>query len=104
MAKSVSKIPFSPIERKRASEDEIKVGLELLAKQRHTAERVKAGELKSGTSSYKKRSEMSEEELKKTKAYDKRYQARNALMMSKARAAGIVVTEADIDEYLQAKG
>jgi len=103
MAKVISKIPFKPIERRTASVQDIERGLALLAKERHTAERIKAGELKPSTSSYKKRSEMSKEELAKTKAYDRRYAARNALMLSKAKSAGITVSEAEIDAAIKAK-
>jgi len=98
-----SKVPFKPISPNKASDEEIKKGLELLAKQRHTAERVKAGELKGGTGSYKKRSEMTPEELAKVKNLDKVYQAKNAILLRKAREQGIVVTEAEIDAYIASK-
>jgi len=102
MAKGVkTKVPFVPIERKKASEEEIKTGLELLAKRRHTAERVKAGELKTGTSSYVKRGDLSPEALKKVKGREARYQARAKLLLQKARDAGIKVTDAEIDAYLK---
>jgi hypothetical protein len=101
MAKEVtSKVPFKPIERKKASEEEIQKGLELLAKQRHTSERVKAGELKGATG--KKRADMTPEELKVTRDKNRRQNVHDRLLRQKAVAKGITVTPAEVDAYIKA--
>jgi SOS-response transcriptional repressor LexA len=85
----------------KASKEDIAKALELLAKQKFTAERIKRGEIKGSTS--KKVSEMTAEEKAKYQEYNKRLTAKNSILMQKAKKAGITVTEAEIDSYLAGK-
>ena len=105
MAEEVKKSSLSldqfKIDPKKATPADIQAALDLLAKARLTSERIKKGELKGSTS--KKVSEMTPEEKKVYQAYNRRLTAKNSIIMQKAKKAGIVVTEAEIDAYLKAK-
>lgn len=87
------------IDPKKATAEDIQKALELLSKQKFTDARIKAGELKGSTS--KKVSEMSPEEKKKYQDYNRRLTAKNAIIMKKAREAGITATDKEVDDYLK---
>lgn len=88
------------IDPKKASEAELKEAMELLAKQRLRKEKIKAGEIKGYAG--KKVSEMTPEQQATYRARLKRQLARQSLYIKKAKAAGITVTDAEIDKYIAA--
>lgn len=84
----------------KPTKEQIEEGLRLLAKKMERDEKVAKGELKP---SYKKVSEMTPEEKKKYQETNARYTAKNTLLLRKAVAAGITVSEAEIDQHLKKK-
>lgn len=89
------------IDPKKATPEQIQRAFELLEKEEIRKEKIRKGELKGA--SYKKRSEMTPEELKKVKHQDRIAQARNALLLRKAREAGITVSQKEIEDYCVGK-
>ena len=85
----------------KATQQEIEEGLKLLAKKRERDEKIARGELKG--SYYKKMSEMTPEQQAKARARAKRQTAKGLILQQKAKAAGITVSEAEIDAYLAAE-
>ena len=84
----------------KPTKEQIEEGLKLLAKKYERDAKVASGELKP---SYKKVSEMNDKEKAAYQAANKRYTVRTQLMLEKARAAGITVTEAEIDKKIGKK-
>ena len=75
--------------------------LKLLAKKKDRLERIKRGELKGSTGiSWK---DMTPEQKAKARMYAYRRNIRLALLAKKATAAGITVTDHEVDEALRAK-
>jgi hypothetical protein len=84
----------------KPTQEEVSEGLRLLAKKRERDAKIKAGLIKGHTAkSYK---DMTPEEKAKRQAYSKRKQIKDALIAKKALAAGIKVTEAEIDAAMKA--
>ena len=82
------------------SPDQIKEALALLAKKKEREAKVKAGILKGD----KKWSEMTEEEKEKARQYSRRREAERAILIEKAKAAGITVTDEEVELRLMEKG
>jgi len=89
------------VDQKKASKEDLDKALELLAKQRFTAERVKKGEIKG--SYFKKVGDMTPEQQKVYRTRQARTLAKNAIFMKKAKAAGISVTDVEVDAYIKSK-
>ncbi len=83
------------------SEQDMERALTLLKAEKVRKEKIARGEIKGTT--YKKRSEMTKEELEKQKKLDRKYLARTQIILQKARAQGITATEKEIEEYLAKK-
>lgn len=88
------------VDPKKASDAELKEAMELLAKQRLRKEKIKTGEIKGYAG--KKVSEMTPEQQATYRARLKRQLAKQSLFIKKAKAAGITVTDAEIDKYIAA--
>jgi len=86
------------IDRKRATEEEIKAGLELLAKKKDYERRVKSGELKGA----KKWKDLTEAEKDAARLQGKKYAIKNRLIKEKAAKAGITVTPAEVEAEIRA--
>lgn len=85
----------------KATKEEIAAGLELLKKKqiadaKHKA-KVEAGLIKPA----KKYSEMTPEEKAKVQERDRRYLAKQRIMLRKAKEAGITVTDAEVDAEMK---
>lgn len=90
------------IDPKKASQKEIEEALALLGKKRTTEARIKAGELKGTTSvPYSILKETNPEAYQKARERDKKFAIRTKLLLAKARAAGITVTEAEVDAAMK---
>lgn len=89
------------IDAKKATPEQVAAALELLAKERFTKERIKAGELKGATS--KKVADMTPEEKKVYQAASAKYTANNSLLMAKCKKLGITNTDAEIAAYQKDK-
>lgn len=81
----------------KPTKEEIQEGLALLRKKIERDEKIKRGELKP---SYKKVADMSPKEKEAYQLANRKSSIRVKLMLAKAKAAGIVVTEAEIDAEL----
>jgi hypothetical protein len=90
------------VDPKKATAADIEAAMQLLALANFKKARVKAGEVKG--SQGKKIADMTPEELKKRRAMQSRMIAKQTLIKRKAKAAGITVTEAEVDAYIKAKG
>jgi len=86
------------IDRKRATEEEINKGLELLAKKRDYDKRVKSGELKGP----KKWADLTEAEKDAARLQGKKAAIKTRLIKEKATKAGITVTAAEVEAELRA--
>lgn len=88
------------VDASNASPDQIKEALALLAKKKEREAKIKAGILKGD----KKWSEMTEEEKEKARKYSRRREAERAILIEKAKAAGITVTDEEVELRLMEKG
>lgn len=80
---------------KAASAEEREEAMKLLAKKKDRLDRIKKGELKgAGGVSW---AEMSPEQKEKAKKYAHRRNVRQALLLAKATAAGVVVSDKEVD-------
>lgn len=87
--------PKFKIDPRKATKDELDEAMALLAKKRERAERVKKGELKG---SYGVPwSEMSKEQKDKARKYAARRVVRQSLLIAKAAAAGVTVSDKEVD-------
>ena len=89
------------VDPKKATQKDLDEALLLLAKARVQKEKVKLGLVKNYS---KKVSEMTPEELKKYRAANQRLTTKQQILIEKAKKAGIVVTDAEIDARLKLKG
>jgi hypothetical protein len=87
------------IDPKRATKEQIEAALLLLEKAETRKEKIKSGEIKGG----KKWSELTDAEKDKFRAASKRRSAKIAVIIQKATAAGITVSDKEIDHYLAKK-
>lgn len=85
-------------EKVKATQEEIAEGLRLLAKKRERDEKIKRGEIKGYA--YKKMSEMTPEQQEKARQRTRRLTTKTAILLRKAKAAGISVSEREIDAEL----
>ena len=81
------------------SEERMAEALKLLQKAEERKAKIARGEIKGDL----KWSEMTPEQKEKAKLQSRRYSARIAIIMEKAKAAGITCTEKEIDDRLKAK-
>jgi hypothetical protein len=79
----------------KATQAEIEEGLKLLAKKRERDEKIKKGEIKGY--GYKKMSELTPDQQAKVRMRTKRMTLKTQLILKKAKAAGISVSEKEID-------
>lgn len=89
----MAKVPLDP---KKATADQIAKGLELLQKEEVRKERIAKGELKGG----QKWSELSKDQKAARLLSGRKRNAALVLYKQKAIAAGITVSEAEIDAYM----
>jgi 3-mercaptopyruvate sulfurtransferase SseA len=90
--------PRFKVDPKRASQKDLEEAMELLAKKRDRADRVKKGELKgAGSTPW---AELSEEQKTKFKRYATRRALRQKLLLAKATAQGLAVTDKEVDAEL----
>ena len=82
------------IDPKKAKPEEIETALALLEKKRVHEARVKAGEIKGYAQSWR---DMSPEQKAKMKKYNYRRMIRQSLLISKAVAAGYVISDKEVD-------
>jgi hypothetical protein len=85
--------------KENATDEDIAEALAELASKRAYKKKVEMGLVKGA----KKVSEMNEEELKAYRASTQKASARLTLTIQKAKAAGITVSDEEIDEYLAGK-
>lgn len=85
----------------KPTKEQIEEGLKLLAKKYERDEKIAKGIIKGTT--YKKSSELTPEQLKKRQALTQRLTAKQAILVAKAKAAGITVSDAEVDKYLKEK-
>lgn len=83
------------VDPKKASKEQMERAFDLLAKEEERKDKIKRGVIK-GTS-YKKYSELSDEQRAKVQAASARRLVRQGLIIEKAKAAGITVTEKEVD-------
>lgn len=83
------------VDPKKASKEQQERAFELLAKDEERKDKIKRGVIK-GTS-YKKYSELSPEQKAKAQQATARRAVRQGLIIDKAKAAGITVTEKEVD-------
>lgn len=83
------------VDPKKASKEQMDRAFELLAKDEERKDKIKKGVIK-GTS-YKKYSELSEEQKAKVQAASARRLIRQGLIIAKAKAQGITVTDKEVD-------
>jgi ClpP class serine protease len=88
------------IDKGKATKEEIAEGLALLEKKRVHAAKVEAGEVKSYARSW---SEMTPEQKTKAKKYTHRRSVRQSLLISKAVAAGITVSDKEVEDAIAKK-
>lgn len=84
---------------KQVSKEQMERALELLEKETIRKDRIAKGEIKGS----RKWSELKPEEKAKLKANEARRRAKIAIIIEKATAKGIGVTDAEVDAYLKAK-
>lgn len=87
---------------KTVSEAELAEAMALLTKKRERDAKIESGELKG--SYYKKVSEMTPAEQAVARARAKRQTAKQQILVQKAKASGITVTDAEVDAYIKANG
>ena len=90
----------SPAPKAKYNDSEVQEALKLLEQKRDRQRRIDAGEIKGA--SYKKRSEMTEEEKKKADALGRESRARIAILVKKAKDAGFTASKVEVTEYLLA--
>lgn len=83
----------------KPTQKQIEEGLALLAKKMERDDKIKKGLIK-GHKSY---AEMTPAEKAEHQKYSKRNNAKKAIILRKAAAAGITVTDAEIDAALKGK-
>lgn len=83
----------------KPTKEQIEEGLRLLAKKVERDEKIKRGEIKGAT--YKKSSELTPEQLEKRRKLTQRLTVKSQLLVKKAKAAGIVVSEAEVDAAIK---
>jgi ClpP class serine protease len=88
------------IDKKKASQAEIDEALALLEKKRVHQAKVEAGEIKGYAKTW---AEMTPEQKAKAKKYTYRRTVRQSLMIAKAVAAGITVSDKEVDAELAKK-
>ncbi len=88
------------VTKETASPEDIERALSLLSKEKERKARVARGELKSG----KSWSELTEEQKEERRAYNRRRQVKLQILSNKAIAAGITVSEEEVDLALIEKG
>ena len=91
---------MASLDLKKLSKEEVERALKLLEKDIERKEKIKRGEIKAGL----KWSEMSEEQKAAARAAAKRRQAKINVIVRKALAAGITVSEKEIEAELAKKG
>jgi hypothetical protein len=102
MAKvDVTKLSDAELKKMGTTRSELAEAMQLLEKKKERAAKIASGEIKGTT--YKKRSEMTKEELAKVKAADAALLARNTIIMRKAKAQGITASDAEVKKYLDEK-
>ena len=99
MAIDVSKYKIDP---KQISKEEMAEALRLLESKRIRKARIDAGELKGTTGVLY--SEMTPEQKEKAKKYARRRLIRQSLLLAKAAAAGITVSDKEVDEAMTKTG
>lgn len=93
-ASVVKDVVFDP---KKASAEQIARGLELLGKAETRKKRIEAGELKG----YGRWADMPEEQKDKAREYSKKLRIRQQLILKKAAAAGIAVSDKEVEAALK---
>ena len=96
-----SKLNDAELKKLGTTRQELEEAMQLLGKKKERAAKIASGEIKGYTS--KKRSEMTPAELKVVKTRESRMFAKQSLLKAKAIAAGLTVTDAEIDAYIKAK-
>jgi len=81
------------VDPKRASKEEMDRAFALLAKEKERKDKIAKGEIKGGA----KWSEMTPEQKAKSKKYNYRRMIRQALLLVKATAAGVTVSDKEVD-------
>ena len=97
MAIDISKYKVDP---KKLSKEEMDEALRLLEAKRIRKARVDAGELKGYGVSYK---DMTPEQKEKAKKYARRRLIRQNLLIAKAEAMGVTVSDAEVDAEMAKK-
>jgi len=92
---------FTP-DPKKASEQEIAEGLALLGKKREHDHKVKTGQIKG--SKGKKWSELSQKEKDQRRSYSRKREIKLSLLAKKAEAAGIKVSDAEVEAEIRKRG
>ncbi len=87
---NIKEVKFDP---KKASAEQIAKGLELLGKTETRKARIAAGEIKGGGVW----AELSPERKAKALEYSKKLRVRQQLILKKAAAAGITVSDKEVD-------
>jgi hypothetical protein len=93
----IAEVKFDP---KKATAEQIAKGLELLGKTETRKKRIEAGEIKG---SYGNWAEMSPERKKKALDYSKKLRVRQQLILRKAAASGISVSDKEVDAELKSQ-
>ena len=88
------------VTKESVSPEELDRALMLLAKEKERKAKIARGELKSGRSW----SELTEEQKEERRAYNRRRQAKLQLLANKAIAAGITVSDEEVELALMEKG
>jgi hypothetical protein len=86
------------VDPKKATQKQLEEAFELLAKKNEREDKIKRGVIKGHAG--KAYSEMTADEKKQRQAYSKKRMIRQSLLVAKAKAAGITVSEKEVDEYL----
>jgi hypothetical protein len=92
----VAEVKFDP---KRATAEQIAKGLELLGKTETRKKRIEAGEIKGYSGNW---ADMSPEKKAKAMEYSKKLRVRQQLILRKAAAAGINVSDKEVDAAIAA--
>jgi len=95
--KKVSKIAEVKFDPKKATAEQIAKGLELLGKTETRKKRVEAGEIKG----YSTWAEMKPEQKAKAMEYSKKLRIRQQLILRKAAAAGISVSDKEVEAAMK---
>jgi len=81
---------------KKATAQQIAEGLALLEKANIRKEKIASGEIKGGMSW----ADMSDEQKNKRREYSRRRNAKQAIIVQKALAKGITVTDQEVADYM----